>query len=774
MANANLLDLIRRLIPEPSAPAGTYPGSTPSDDSAQIPAGETVKLGPELIVAHDWYEIKSRRYPRANQIARANMNVDANHFRPAEADDFAQSVPRRHEIFAHLTAGMADMLERIAQIDNNPRLGSMILISGPTGCGKTTLAKTYCFAANLPITELNFSGDSTLTDFFHRTEVSIDAQGRQSTQAQLGPAAEAMLYGKKLLINELNMLPADLMSAITSAMDTGRLLLSSTRMGNVEIALHQDFGIIATANPNYIGTSEMGRPLRRRFGVGLGDMTMGFLPPDQEIHSLLVEFDRIGLLGAAGVSANRVAAERLVAVADRLRHHREHGGRMRDRISTRALLHWLAIGHLTGLPLAQIGSAAVLTIAPPDIAPEVVMIASKLLGNLKAAEQPPARLAGALLVDDPPPPGAARPVPALDYPLPAEAVAADPAGGEELLLADGTRALISASPGKAPTLTAFDHSGRQLTERAQLDLVRSQLRAQLDINLPQALGSLPTPLSALPCLTASTHRAVQLAQSAVLLGWPVMLRGPSGCGKSALARTLALQWQLPVVEFSFTGETDKSDLTAVRQMRSGQTRWNVQAFMEAVQAGYFVIINEYNLAYPDVHSIINGLFDKAGLVTLPDGSQFRAHPHFRLVATAAPDGPGVKPLNEGVENRFGAVIAMDYPPPDEELAVLGEVSGPTADRDLLAGICQLVSVARRLLAGQLDEAGGEGFGNIPPDLASAVAERTALTTAELVMLAQGSDDREQLCGWYRRGVLEGATPEMLRVLEPVLANYGIA
>ena len=167
MANANLLDLIRRLIPEPSAPAGTHPGSAPADDSAQIPAGETIKLGPELIVTHDCYEIKGRRYPRASQIARANMNIDANHFRPAEADDFAQSVPRRHEIFAHLTAGMADMLERIAQIDNNPRLGSMILISGPTGCGKTTLAKTYCFAANLPITELNFSGDSTLTDFFH-------------------------------------------------------------------------------------------------------------------------------------------------------------------------------------------------------------------------------------------------------------------------------------------------------------------------------------------------------------------------------------------------------------------------------------------------------------------------------------------------------------------------------------------------------------------------------------------------------------------------------
>ena len=62
----------------------------------------------------------------------------------------------------------------------------MMLISGPTGCGKTTLAKTYCFAANLPVTELNFSGDSTLTDFFHRTEVITDAAGTQTTQVMLG------------------------------------------------------------------------------------------------------------------------------------------------------------------------------------------------------------------------------------------------------------------------------------------------------------------------------------------------------------------------------------------------------------------------------------------------------------------------------------------------------------------------------------------------------------------------------------------------------------
>ena len=769
-----MLDLIRRLIPEVGGPTPHEVGAIEEDSDQKIAPGELLQLGPEVCIAHDWFEVKGRRFPRLKERTRQALPEDASHFRPREADDFSQAVPRRHEIFAYLTADMADLLERIAEIDSNPRLGSMMLISGPTGCGKTTLAKTYCYAANLPVTELNFSGDSTLTDFFHRTEVITDPAGTQTTQVMLGPAAEAMLYGKKLLINELNMLPADLMSAITSAVDTGRLLLSSTRMGNVEIALHEGFGIIATANPDYIGTSEMGKPLRRRFGVGLGDITMGFLPPEQETDSLLAEFGRIELLEATGVAADAAVAERLVAVADRLRNHPDFGARMRDRISTRALLHWQAIGHLTGLPLAEIGARAVLTIAPSDIFADVARTAAKMLGGIRASDGPPRRLAGALLGRDGPEPGAATEVPDLDHPL-QEAVPApaDSADGAAIELSGGIRVAVAPREAAAPQLAAFDSRGHPISDRAELATVRSQLRRQLDINLPQPLGNPPDRDRILPCLTASTHGALQLAQSAVLLGWPVLLRGPSGCGKSALARTLASQWQLPVVEFSFTGETDKSDLTAVRQMRGGQTRWNVQAFMEAVQAGYFVIINEYNLAYPDVHSIINGLFDKAGLVTLPDGSQFRAHPNFRLVATAAPDGPGVKPLNEGVENRFGAVIAMDYPPPEEERAILAAVAAPGADPQLLDSLAQLANTSRRLLAGELDEQSGEGFGNIPPDLASGVAERTALTTAELVMLARGSQDRRELVAWYRRGVIEGAGEETVRVLEPVLANYGI-
>jgi hypothetical protein len=230
---------------------------------------------------------------------------------------------------------------------------------------------------------------------------------------------------------------------------------------------------------------------------------------------------------------------------------------------------------------------------------------------------------------------------------------------------------------------------------------------------------------------------------------------------------------LRAAEFSFTGETAKGDLTAVRQLQGGATLWSIQAFMQAVRDGLFVIINEYNMAYPDVHSIINGLFDKGGIVTLPDGSTIRAHPDFRMVATGYSDGPGVKPLNEGVENRFGAVIAIDYPPPNEEVAVLDYIGSDRVSHECTSGMTELASVSRAILSGAVDTEFGGGLSNIPADLAVTVAETTALTTAEMATLVQGSRSNDELVGWYRRGVLEGTAPEIQRVLEPVLINYGL-
>ena len=297
-----------------------------------------------------------------------------------EAPDASRLVPTQDEVFTHITASMAGILRRIAQVEANPHLRTFVLLTGPTGCGKTTMVKTYCHLANEPCVELTFSGDTTLADFFQRTEVVRGDTG-QSTVAALGPAVQAMLHGHKLLINEINMLPPDLVSALTQAMDTGRLVISGTDLGNIEIEVHEQFGVFATANPNYVGAAEIGRALQRRFGWGLGAIPMGFLPPDEEADAVAFEFGRLELAKALRLRANPSIVERLVGVASQLRGHAELGGAMRDRISTRSLVHWLALGHATGLPLAEIGAQAVLSIAPDDLMQPVAETTRQALGT---------------------------------------------------------------------------------------------------------------------------------------------------------------------------------------------------------------------------------------------------------------------------------------------------------------------------------------------------------------------------------------------------------
>ena len=261
----------------------------------------------------------------------------------------------------------------------------------------------------------------------------------------------------------------------------------------------------------------------------------------------------------------------------------------------------------------------------------------------------------------------------------------------------------------------------------------------------------------------------------MVMARPVFLVGPTGCGKSSLARTLAHLRGARIVELSFTGETAKNDLSASRRLVGGVTRWSVQAFLEALSRGDTVIVNEYNLAYPDVHSLINSLFDKGASVSLPDGSTYRMHPDARLIATGYLDGPGVKPLNEGVENRFGAIVAMEYLPVDEEVTVLAAV-GPGLGRPALESCVRLIDYCRRLGAGKVETTGIAGLSRASQEALQSASRRAALTTAELVALARTSaDDAEFLARLRIRPARRGLRhrPARPRACAPPVPGLGL-
>jgi MoxR-like ATPase len=699
--------------------------------------------------------------------------------------DLRDAVPGEGEVFTYISASMARILRRIATVDT--RAGEhrgFVLLFGPTGCGKTTTAKTYAWLANQPMTELSFSGDTTLTDFYRSVEVIKGVGGGQSTVTVPGPAVEAMLLGKKLLINEINMVPADILVVFSQAMDTGRLIVSGTERGNVEIEVHREFGIIGTANPNYVGTLEIGRAMERRFGRGLGFVEMTFIPPDEEAAAIVAEFDGSPPFHGHGVRLDPVLARRMTGLAAELRRDEQIGNVLINRLSTRALIHWVGLAAITGAPLADVAERALFTTLPREARERAVEEVRRGLGDARVGGGeslqelrmgwPEARHGQALGLET------VRVAPTGAH-APGRGDAVVHAVRYQQRLADGTRVLIGEPlhrhDGRRVALglklRAYGPDGRQVRDRWRIEEIERELRDVHGVNVPWRIGRPPTRAEALPCLTASSIQSLRLAEAALLLGRPLFFAGPTGSGKSSLARTLALLRGKRLVEFSLTGETAKGDLTASRRLVGGVTRWTTQAFLEALDRGDAVLINDYNVAYPDVHSLINGLFDKGASFTLPDGTRFRVHPDAWVIATGSLEGPGVKPLNEAVENRFGAIVSVEYPPVAEEVAILEFVAPGLSGSRVIENCVKLVDYCRQIATGRIDPATIVGLSRASQEALRQASRGAALSTAELVAIARTSRDPGEFAERFRAGVLEGASEAARRVLEPVLLQYGV-
>ena len=758
-------------------------------------------FGPLVTLEEDSFTVEGQRFPRRRyshrtELQRVNRapdpaSWDGQLLQIPDPSDLQRNVPDTSEIFSYLTPSMARVLRRIADVDSAVAHHGFILLVGPTGCGKTTMAKTYCHLANQPCTELSFSGDTALSDFYTSVELVRDSNLQQSTLTVPGPAVEAMLRGQKLLLNEINMLPPDLLNVFSQAMDTGRLVLSGTERGNVEIQVHGEFGLIGTANPNYVGTLDMGRAIERRFGRGLGYIEMDFLPIDEEAVAIEHQFASEHLFATLNICVAPAICRRVADLAATLRRDPQIGNVMSTRLSTRTLVHWLGLAQVTGLPLAEVLDRALLSTVPADARERAVARARDVLGDVRLDVTETGKLRP-YRVDWPAlRPGEAVPVetakpPARDLDEGTPATRAPvihrvrftralPDGGKVLIAEpmypDGVGDRVSRY-GLGFRIRAYDANGRQIVDPDRLDDIARLLRDQDGLNVPGPLGRRLRPQELLPCLTAHSVAALELAEAALLLGRPVFVAGPTGAGKSSLARTLAYLRRRPVVEVGFTGETAKTDLSAVRRLVAGATRWQTQAFLEALAQGYVVIANEYNLAYPDVHSLLNGLFDKGARLALPDGRVYRLHPAARVIATGYLEGPGVKPLNEGVENRFGAIVGLTYPPVGDEVAIIRFVA-PAAHAGTVERCIRLVDYCRRLVAGKADPTAMVGLSRASQEALRQAARRAALSTAELVAIARaggGPDFAERL----RIGILDGAPENVRRVLEPVLLQYGLA
>lgn len=155
------------------------------------------------------------------------------------------------------------------------RSGLFVLIIGPKGTGKTTLARKFASHMKRDLDSVNFS---------LRTRESHLVGSRTLDKGEIsfveGVLVKSMRSGTILYLDELNAAEADVLLRLDEALDDRRQLVLKEAEGQV-IKASDDWFVIATINPlSHVGTKELPPQLLSRFPVR---MRLEYPPEEVEL-----------------------------------------------------------------------------------------------------------------------------------------------------------------------------------------------------------------------------------------------------------------------------------------------------------------------------------------------------------------------------------------------------------------------------------------------------------------------------------------------------------
>ena len=154
-----------------------------------------------------------------------------------------------------------------------------MLAVGPTGCGKSELAKSFFHEVQVPLLRVNLS-DGITEDQFIGSRTLRDGE----VVFQDGILTMAAKHGLPLLCDEINAARENILIALNGLMDTGMMVIPDDN--NRVVKAKAGFMIIGTMNPpeDYAGVNDMNAATKNRFTYAI---PFTYLPRDLEVQVVM-------------------------------------------------------------------------------------------------------------------------------------------------------------------------------------------------------------------------------------------------------------------------------------------------------------------------------------------------------------------------------------------------------------------------------------------------------------------------------------------------------